>query len=322
MQIRTWFGIFTIDDNSIIDVQLFKKDLNSITKRLLEEPLLMRGKVAGSDLCDLAVKYGFVRSNNEYDSMLHELIIRLAKEQMALTVTPDRRIIAAVEAVDDLNETGNILSERLKEWYIMNFEDTHLKGEELARKVIGMEEPAADLKIMQSFSSCLLASYEARNRIEEYLKDNMPLIAPNITSITGHILGARLLSIAGGLEKLAFMPSSTIQVIGANNALFKHLLGKAPSPKHGVIFRHPLINTAPRWQRGKIARVLASKISLASRYDLYSGELKEDLSRELMMKVDIIRRQTAKPEKKISGFRKILRKPTKAARTDSQKNSL
>ncbi|MDL5503725.1 MAG: rRNA biogenesis protein, partial [Candidatus Methanoperedens sp.] len=118
------------------------------------------------------------------------------------TVTPDRRIIAAVEAIDDLNETGNVLSERLKEWYIMNFEDTILKGEELARKIIGMDETgrAADLEIMQSFSSSLVALYGTRDRIEEYLKENMPLIAPNITGITGHILGARLLSIAGSLE--------------------------------------------------------------------------------------------------------------------------
>ncbi|MFZ3168414.1 MAG: rRNA biogenesis protein [Candidatus Methanoperedens sp.] len=300
MQIRTWFGIFNVENNTIINAEIFPNDLSSITKRLLHEPLLLRGNVAGSDLRDVAVKYGFAGSNDEYDRLLHELEIMLAKEQVAQTVTPDRRIIAAVEAIDDLNETGNVLSERLREWYIMNFEDTILKGEELARKIIGMDEPgkAADLKIMQSFSSSLVASYETRDRIEEYLKENMPLIAPNITCITGHILGARLLSIAGSLEKLAFMPSSTIQVIGANNALFKHLKGKAPSPKHGVIFRHPLINTAPKWQRGKIARVLAAKISLASRYDLYSGEVKEDLQQELRSKVEAIRKNSTRPKKK------------------------
>ena len=298
MQIRTWFGIFNVETDTILNAEIFPNDLSSITKRLLQEPLLLRGNVAGSDLRNLAVKYGFAGSNDEYDRLLHELEIMLAREQVAQTVTPDRRIIAAVEAIDDLNETGNVLSERLREWYIMNFEDTILKGEELARKIIGMDVPgkAADLKIMQSFSSSLVASYETRDRIEEYLKENMPLIAPNITCITGHILGARLLSIAGSLEKLAFMPSSTIQVIGANNALFKHLKGKAPSPKHGVIFRHPLINTAPKWQRGKIARVLAAKISLASRYDLYSGEVKEDLQRELRLKVDAIRK--TRPKKK------------------------
>jgi len=297
MIIRTWFGIFTLENDTIINTELFPKDLSSITERLLNEQLLLRGKIAGSDLRDLAVEYGFAGSNNEYDSMLHELTIRLAKEQISRSVTPDRRIIAAVEAIDDLNETANILSERLKEWYIMNFGDTQLKGEELARKIIGMEGHGADLEIMQSFSSSLIASYETRNRIEEYLKDNMTRIAPNITNITGHILGARLLSIAGGLEKLAYMPSSTIQVIGANNALFKHRKGKASSPKHGLIFRHPLINTSPGRQRGKIARVLASKISLASRYDLYSGEVKEDLPGELKSKVDAIRKRFAGAKK-------------------------
>ncbi len=301
MKIRTWFGIFTIDDNRIINVELFQKDLNYIIKRLLEEPLLMRGRVAGSDLCDLAIKYGFAVSKSEYDTMLHELNINFAKEQVAMTVTPDSKVIAAVEAIDDLNETSNLLSERLKEWYIMNFDDTDLKGEELARSIVDMKnDDSEDMLILQGFSISLLGMYKTRDGIEEYLKVNMPRTAPNITSIAGHILGARLLSITGSLKNLASMPSSTIQVIGANNALFKHLKGKAPSPKHGVIFRHPLINTSPRWQRGKIARVLASKISLAARYDLYSGELKEDLSRELMRKVDVIRKQPAKPAGKLT----------------------
>jgi nucleolar protein 56 len=304
MQIRTWFGIFTMEENRITKAELFQKDLKSITKHLLEEPLLMRGNIAGSNLCDLAIKYGFAGSKSEYDTMLHELNINLAKEQVALAVTPDSKIIAAVEAIDDLDETSNLLSERLKEWFIMNFEDTDLKGEELAKSIVEMKnDDSEDMLILQGFSSSLLGLYRARSEIEEYLKVNMPRTAPNITSIAGHLLGASLLSITGSLKDLASMPSSTIQVIGANNALFKHLKGKAPSPKHGVIFRHPLINTAPRWQRGKIARVLASKISLAARYDLYSGELKEELSRELMMKVDVIRKQPVKPGKKIGGLR-------------------
>lgn len=296
MRIQTWFGIFTVENDTIITAEIFPKDLSSIIGRLLKEQLMLRGSIAGSDLRDLAVEYGFAVSNNEYDSLLHELNIRLVKEQVSKTLTPDMRIIAAVEAIDDLNETSNVLSERLKEWYILNYENTRLSGEELAYKIIGMEETgeSAQLKIMQSFSSSLLATYETRDHIEEYLKVNMPIIAPNITNIAGHILGARLLSIAGSLQKLAFMPSSTIQVIGANNALFKHLKGKASSPKHGLIFRHPLIITSPGWQRGKIAKILSSKISLASRYDLYSGELKEELSGELKLKIDAIRKQKNK----------------------------
>ncbi|MCX9084689.1 MAG: NOP5/NOP56 family protein [Candidatus Methanoperedens sp.] len=301
MQIRTWFGIFTLDDNKIINVELFQKDIKSLTKRLLDEPLLMRGSVAGFDLCDLAIKYGFSGSKNEYGALLHDLNIDLAKEQVALTVTPDSKIIAAVEAIDDINETSNLLSERLKEWFIMNFEDTDLKGEGLAQSILEMKyDPGEDedMDILRGFSSSLIGLYRTRTQIEGYLKVNMPITAPNVTAIAGHLLGARLLSITGGLKDLASMPASTIQVIGANNALFKHLKGKAPSPKHGLIFRHPLIFKAPRWQRGKIARTLASKISLAAKFDLYSGVLKEDLLRELAMKVDVIRKQPGPFKKK------------------------
>ncbi len=290
MQVRTWFGIFTFENEIIVGVELFQKNVDTLLDRLVEEPLLLRGKVAGADLCDLAMRYGFVNSKSDYDSLLHELNIGLARKQVARAVAADTRIIAAVEAIDDIDETANILAERLKEWYILNSNETNLKGEELARHITGLKEIDPEIRTMQSFAEALLGLYSTRLLAEEYLKENMPVIAPNLTSIAGHILGARLLSIAGNLERLASMSSSTVQVIGAGNALFKHLKGKAPSPKHGVIFRHPFVNTAPKKLRGKVARAVASKISLAARYDYYSGELKESLKEDLDNKVQGIRK--------------------------------
>ncbi len=281
MQVRTWFGIFTLEEGRIVKVELFQKDINNTIDRFTEEPLLLRGRVAGADLRELAVKHGFVRSNEEYDRMLHEFNILLAKKQMAQAVTEDKQIIAAVKAIDDIDKTSNILAERLREWYML-FNETHLWGEELARHIVQRQETAPEL---QTLATALLGLYETRLSIEEYLKENMQKTAPNLTNIAGYILGARLLSLAGSLERLASMSSSTVQVMGANNALFKHLKGRAPSPKHGVIFRHPFVNTAPKTLRGKIARAVASKISLAARYDYHSGELKENLSEELQTKV-------------------------------------
>lgn len=294
MQVRTWFGSFTLDKNVITKVELFQKDLDTILGRVLSEPLLLRGKVAGDDLRDLALKYGFVASREEYDTMLHGLNIGLAKNKIAQSMIPDMQIIAAVEAIDDIDETGNILVERLREWYLLNFNETKLKGAELANHILEMKEPSPELTIMQSLASGLLGLYGSRLSIEEYLKKNMQKTAPNLTNIAGYLLGARLLRIAGSIEKLASMPSSTVQVIGASNALFKHLKGKAPSPKHGVIFRHPYVNTAPKRLRGKIARALAAKISLAARYDLYSGNINESLPSELEKKVAKIRKQAKK----------------------------
>ena len=307
MQVKAWFGTFILHENTVISANLFNKDIDSIVNRLVEEPLLMRGSVAGADLRDLALNYGFVSSNEEYDSLLHDINITLVKKQMRNAVTPDRQIIAEVEAIDDIDNTGNILSERLREWYILNFNETNLKGDELARYIIEMKGSLPELRIIQGLASTLLGLFKTRHCIEEYLKENMLQLAPNLTDITGHLLGARLLCIAGSLERLAALPSSTIQVLGASNALFKHLRGKATSPKHGVIFRHQYVNTAPKWQRGKIARALASKISLAARYDYYAGELKGNLCEELEKKVFDIKKQTFKPvgKKRInSGNRK------------------
>ncbi len=288
MQVRTWFGSFTMDKNMITEVELFQRDIDTILDRALSEPLLLRGKIIGSDLRELAVKYNFVSSFEEYDAMLHDLTIMLAKKQVEKAVTPDRQIIATVEAIDDIDETSNILAERLREWYLLNLGETNLKGKELAAHIAGTKKQEADP--MQSLASSILGLYDSRTCIEEDLKKRMQEIAPNLTNIAGYLLGARLLSIAGSLPKLASMPSSTVQVIGASNALFKHLKGKAPSPKHGVIFRHPLINTAPRKLRGKIARTVASKISLAARCDCYSGEIKGNLLNELEKKVAHIRK--------------------------------
>jgi len=288
MQIRTWFGVFTLENGRISGVELFQKEIEDIVNRIADGQPLVRGKIGSIDIRDLAIEYGFVKSHEEYDSLLHEVNIRLVKKQMALSVTRDRQVIAAVEAIDDISDTANILAERLREWYLL-FNETDLQGSELARHITRSNEP--DLREMRNLASAVVGLYETRSSIEGYLKDNMPKIAPNLTGITGHILGARLLSIAGSLEKLASMPSSTVQVIGANNALFKHLKGKAPSPKHGLIFRHPLINTAPKRLRGKIARAVASKISLAARYDFYSGELKENLAGELEAKVSGIKKR-------------------------------
>ncbi|MBU4222684.1 MAG: rRNA biogenesis protein [Euryarchaeota archaeon] len=292
MQIKTWFGIFTLDKDRITGIELFQKDIEAILDRVLAEPLLLRGKIAGEDLRDLAVKHGFITSREEYDTLLHELNIRLAKKQVENSVTPDRQIIAAVEAIDDIDETGNILAERLREWYMLNFDETNLKGRELAIYIAGMKEPGSEP--MKSLASSLLGLYESRLSIEEYLKKSMQKTVPNLTGVAGYLLGARLLSIAGSLEKLASMPSSTVQVIGASNALFKHLRGKASSPKHGVIFRHPYVNTAPKRLRGKIARAVAAKISLAARYDMYSGKINENLPVELDKKVMNIRKRAKK----------------------------
>jgi nucleolar protein 56 len=111
-------------------------------------------------------------------------------------------------------------------------------------------------------------------------------VAPNVKSLVGSLLGARLISIAGNLRNLAMRPASTIQVLGAEKALFRSLKTGARPPKHGLIFQAALLHDAKRWQRGKIARALAGKLAIAARADAFGGNyvgdrLKADLNRRI-----------------------------------------
>ncbi|HLC67506.1 MAG TPA: C/D box methylation guide ribonucleoprotein complex aNOP56 subunit, partial [archaeon] len=113
-------------------------------------------------------------------------------------------------------------------------------------------------------------------------------IAHNFASLIDPLLAARLLAYAGSLEKLARMPASTIQLLGAEKAMFRHLHEKGRSPKYGMIYNSELIQKAPAESRGKIARILSAKLMLAARIDYYSGrddsekmlrEMKEEMGR-------------------------------------------
>lgn len=322
MKINTWFGnLETARAGEILESRLLSKDV----RELALHSLSLRDNKSdlppeGFDLKNAAIKSGFVESTAEYYSLLHEVTLEAAKLQVSGALTPDQRIIQAVEALDDINETTNALSERLSEWYGGYFPESGLVGENLAlfivkygsRENVGSEDPLyskarnsmgaklepADEVLLKGFAENVCSLYERRRQIEAYIENSMELVAPNLKLIAGSMLGARLISLAGSLEKLAEFPSSTIQVIGASKALFKHLRARAPSPKHGIVYSHHLINTAPWWVRGKVARAVASKLSLAARIDFYSGEKNPSLTEKLEAKVLQIRTLNPRPPQK------------------------
>jgi rRNA biogenesis protein Nop56/Nop58 len=124
-------------------------------------------------------------------------------------------------------------------------------------------------------------------------------VAPIVTELVGPLLAARLISLAGSLEELATMPASTIQVLGAEKALFRALRTGGRPPKHGIIFQYPDIFRAPRWQRGKIARALASKLAIAAKVDAFSGRFIGDrLREELQQRIAEIKKVYAAPPKR------------------------
>ncbi len=127
----------------------------------------------------------------------------------------------------------------------------------------------------------------------------MEYSAPNISYLVGPIIGSRLIAKAGGLKRLSKLPSGTIQVLGAEKALFRHLKDGSNPPKHGLIFQHPLIHRSPYWQRGKIARAFASKIALAAKMDEHSDKfIAEKLKEDLLERIEEIRERYPEPQKK------------------------
>lgn len=322
MKINTWFGALELgEEGELLEFELPPKNTRELASHSLA---LMKSKEGvpprGFDLKAAAISCGFVSSANEYYELLHEVTLETVKIQVSEALTPDQRIIQAIEALDDLNETTNSLSERLFEWYGSYFPESGLSGEALAsfvskygsRENLGPEDPlyakartsmgakleTSDETLVRGFAETVCSLYGQRRQLETYIENSMEKIAPNLSTLAGPMLGARLISLSGSLEKLAGFPSSTVQVIGASKALFKHLRARAPSPKHGIIYSHPFINTAPWWLRGKIARALAAKITLAARIDFYAGKKDPSLENKLEIKIQQLKALNPSPPRK------------------------
>ena len=233
--------------------------------------------------------------------------------------TRDVYIAQAIASLDDLTKTINLVSNRLREWYGLHFpelgefiedagqlfrlirvignrnsadwpdlgvsENKDIRIKEMAQSSLGAEINIEDLKPIQDLAKLGLDLINTRKEIEEYINATVFVIMPNVTRLIGPLVSARLLAQAGSLRNLSKMPSSTIQLLGAETALFRHLKTGEKPPKHGYLFQSPLIHLAPFHQRGKIARIIAGKITIAARLDHFLGEeqpgLVEDLNKRL-----------------------------------------
>ncbi|MGA7922623.1 MAG: hypothetical protein WCA77_01425 [Thermoplasmata archaeon] len=203
-----------------------------------------------------------------------ELLLAFAQEAIADAWDPTVPLDEAVRAMADLDEVHNLLSERLESWArreapgIEGFEAP--EGAADATKPAGGSRVAVDPALAEArgrISVLLDRAEDARSDLERTIERALPDLAPNLSALLGPMLAARMISQAGGLARLARLPSSTIQVLGAERAFFAHLRGRAPPPRHGLLFLHPHVQGAPRSARGKLARTLAGKTAIAARLD-------------------------------------------------------
>jgi nucleolar protein 56 len=231
--------------------------------------------------------------------------LEIAKKAVKDSVNPDLFIINCVNNVEELQRIANNLSKRLREWYSLYFpeldkkileHDNYVKlvlkadKKELVRELRLKDEMGAhfemrDLEPVLSLASAISDLMRESHLLEEYLDKTMKAYCPNLTYLAGSLIGGKLLREAGSLKRLAMMRSSTIQLLGAEKALFRHIRTGAKPPKYGYLLQHQLVQKAKRQDRGKAARALADKIFLAVRIDYFKGTFIADkLLRELEAK--------------------------------------
>jgi len=307
-----------------------------------------------SKLPELAAENGFIKSPDEWGEFLNTLAMQMTR--MKLRKVAEKRdllAIQAIRAIDDIDKTINLFAARLREWYSIHFPELddlvadHLnyakivfelgsresitkealmklgfgqgkaeRIEKASKKSMGAELSDFDIAQIQTLADIMLKMSTLRESLTDYISKVMKEVAPNITELVGPLLGARLLSLAGSLENLAKAPASTIQVLGAEKALFRALRTGGRPPKHGIIFQYPEIHTSPKWQRGKIARALATKLAIAAKADYFTGRyIADKLKKELLERIEEIKKLYAKPPQRPQKERpEAKRRPPKKGR--------
>merc|ERR1712226_682944 len=149
-----------------------------------------------------------------------------------------------------------------------------------AETSMGTEITEEDLANIMTLCERVIELTEYRASLSEYLKLRMSAIAPNLTYMVGELVGARLISQAGSLMSLAKHPSSTVQILGAEKALFRALKTKKQTPKYGLIYHASLVGQSAPNLKGKISRVLAAKLSLCCRVDALGDQVEPSLGKE------------------------------------------
>jgi nucleolar protein 56 len=289
-------------------------------------------------------------------SLLREVALLVSRKQIReASERKDQLIVQAMGALDDVEKALNLVASRLREWYALHYPEAtqrmdnalhlaqlvaqggqreaiqanpdllQLLPKEATKSLatgqsMGAEIGQYDMTMIQALAQQYLDLQRLRNQLEQYLDNSMREVAPNVRGLIGPVVGARLIALAGSIEKLARLPASTIQVLGAERALFRSLKTGARPPKHGVIFQHTSVHSAPWWQRGKIARILAGKIAIAARIDEYSGEyVAEELKQSITARIEEVKRkypsgpkaEPAKPSHRLRPERPQRRGPPK-----------
>jgi len=278
---------------------------------------------------------------NEFEAanLLRKFAIVLSSLKVGeISAKLDLHVIQSVNALDEIDKIVNAMGARIREWYGLHFPELDAMMQSLPAyceivsragdrknidqavlKDIGLQDRAEDivdaarsskggaitmdnLGVLQNLAEEIKHLSNTRDSLTKHLEQEMDKVAPNTKEILGATIGARMIAKVGSLDRLAMLPASTVQVIGAERALFRALKTGSRPPKHGIIFQHPLVHSAPKWQRGKIARAIAAKVVIAARIDAYKGVKEPSLMGKLNERIEEIRQKYKEPVEREERF--------------------
>ena len=307
--VTTWYGAFLLENGRVVRSALAPDDPEALAERALarregrltpEETAILSApghqewvtrdrRLAEHGLgLDLRAPASPPADTLRYSSeRLRAALLRAAERGLTAAWDPSVHVEEAVRAAADLDRVRNLVGERLASWVARDSPEIDASDhggavraalESAGEERLGPGDPS--LREARRRLAELYRTIEATNAaLEEAVAAAAPRRAPNLSTLLGPDLTARLLAQAGGLERMARLPSSTIQVLGAERAFFEHLRGRAPPPRHGLLFLHPAIQSAPRGERGKLARALAGKAAIAARLDQAKAPVDPSLAR-------------------------------------------
>lgn len=280
------------------------------------------GAYLRENLEELVADLGLVKDAEQLYALSHKVASIMARRAVKTSLSNrEATIDQTVQLLRDIDQTLNVLSGRLRGWYGLHFPELsrfvadHKTYAEIVRTIgprtqfesqtlvnlglsvskvrgicgltedsMGAELEPEDMARIRELADYLISLYEYRRVLEDHISVVASEVAPNLSEVAGPVLTAKLIEKAGGLRKLSMMPSSTIQLLGAEKAMFRAMKSGSKPPKHGIIFQHPAVHSSPRRLRGKAARTLAAKLAIAARADSFS---RASLGSDLKYKLDL-----------------------------------
>ncbi len=214
----------------------------------------------------------------------------ISANDVRLSFSEDIVVMHTIRTIDELEHVTNAMLMRVMDFVKLYApeavsyldEPSAVLGilEKGAASTIGYPISEEHKRVFQELARGLAALNREKEKLEKHVEATMKRICPNLLGVAGALLGARLIALAGSLKQLATMPYTTVQLLGAEQALFRHIKKGSKCPKHGIILAHPFVQTAK--SRGKAARLLAEKLSHAARLDYFKGpDMSEKLLRDM-----------------------------------------